>query len=299
MRTILLKGLFYAIYILAATAFFLYYLFPSLSIQNHITYQLNKDANGVITAISKTTPAFPPAILLHEINVSWTDHQLFGIKKLKITPALTSFFQTGIFFKFQGRAYQGRISGTGHWHIQPEPENQSTEKKPPVPNTLEAELAGIRISALPAVKGFTHANLSGMLGGKISIMRQGSDNKANLRLIFSDGQIEPVIPFFEPVPIIYKTITIDLAAKNQVIQLLQCTLKSPQFDGVGSGTIRLNKTLDQSALDISGTLKIYHRFLAQLQKKIPEGLLPKKMFDKNGFSFQIKGTFKTPDFRIL
>ena len=97
------KWLLYSIYILVATVFFIYYLFPSDKVKNYIASGFNGLNSNVNISIDHVRPAFPPGLKLYKVNFYHMDNTLLETEQIKVVPNLLSLFRSkGIFFLKEG-----------------------------------------------------------------------------------------------------------------------------------------------------------------------------------------------------
>ena len=273
------KWLAYFLFILAVTAFFIYYLFPSDKIKSYITVQFNKTYPGITIALDHVTPAFPPGLRLYNVNFYHTHDPLFGMEQIKISPALLSLFRSKINFFYKGSAYAGMLEGRGEF----------TKNTPEL--MIDGKLSGIRIEEISAIKDVIGRNISGVLDGNFTYRNEkesGNDLKAEL--IISNGQLELITPLLQLESLAFKKITAELALKNMNLNIKKCIINGDQMDGSISGSITLKNSPGQSYLKLSGTIKPHPLFLEKLGNDLPANLLPKKIFGKNGFHIRIYGT---------
>lgn len=279
------KWLPYFLFIIAVTAFFIYYLFPSDKIKNFITFNLNKTYSGINIAVDHVKPAFPPGLRLYNVNFFHTDNPLFTVEQIKIAPGLLSLFRSKIIFFFKGSAYTGILEGKGEF----------TKNRPEV--MIDGKLSGIQIKEISAIKDFTGRNISGVLDGKFTYRNEkefGDNLKAELAI--SGGQLELVTPLLQMESITFKKITADLVMKNMNLQIKKCIINGDQIDGRISGSVTLKNTPGQSYLKLSGRIKPHPLLIEKLGNDLPANLMSKKIFGKNGVHIRIYGTLDNPRF---
>ena len=279
------KWLPYFLFILAVTAFFIYYLFPSDKVKNLITVNLNKTYPGINIAIDHVKPAFPPGLRLYNVNFYHTHNPLFTVEQIKIGPGLLSLFRSKIIFFFKGSAYTGILEGKGEF----------TKNRPEV--MIDGKLSGIRIKEISAIKDFTGRNISGVLDGKFTYRNEkkfGDNLKAEL--VISDGQLEMEMPLLQMESIPFKKITADLVMKNMNLQIKKCIINGDQMDGRISGSVTLKNTPGQSYLKLSGRIKPHPLLIEKLGNDLPANLLPEKIFGKDGVRIRVYGTIDKPRF---
>jgi len=279
------KWLPYFLFILAVTAFFIYYLFPSDKIKSFITFNLNKTYPGINIAVDHVKPAFPPGLKLYNVNFYHTHDPLFRAEQIKIAPELLSLFRSKIIFFFKGRAYTGTLQGKGEF----------TKNSPEV--MIDGKLYGIRIKEISAIKDFIGRNISGVLDGRFTYRNEKkSGDNLKAELIISDGQLELLTPLFTLESISFKKIKADLTMKNRRLQIKKCIITGDQMDVSISGSVTLKNILGQSYLKLSGRIMPHPLFLEELGNDLPANLLPKKIFGKNGVHIRIYGTLDKPRF---
>ena len=279
------KWLPYFLFILAVTAFFIYYLFPSDKVKNLILANLNKTYPGINIAVDHVKPAFPLGLRLYNVNFYHTHDPLFRMEQIKIAPGLLSLFRSKIIFCFKGSAYTGILEGKGEF----------TKNGPEV--MIDGKLSGVRIKKISAIKDFIGRNISGVLDGNFTYRNQKeSGDNLKAELIISDGQLELLTPLLQLENLPFKKITADLAMKNMNLQIKKCIITGDQMDGSISGSVTLKNTPGQSYLKLSGTIKPHPLFIEDLGNDLPANLLPKKIFGKNGVHIRIYGTLDKPRF---
>ncbi len=277
------KWLLYFLFIIGVTAFFIYYLFPSDKIKNYITVQVNKTYPDITIAVDHVSPAFPPGLRLYNVNFYHTHDPLFRMEQIKIAPGLLSLFRSKINFFFKGSAYTGMLEGRGEF-IKNTPEVM-----------IDGKLSGIRIKEISAIKDVIGRTISGVLDGDFTYRnKKESGNNLKAELIISNGQLELETPLLQLESLAFKKITAELALKNMNLNIKKCILNGEQMDGSISGSVILKNTPGQSYLKLSGTIKPHPLFLEKLGSDLPENLLPKKIFGKNGVHIRIYGTMDNP-----
>ncbi|MGD9082128.1 MAG: type II secretion system protein GspN [Desulfobacterales bacterium] len=279
------KLLPYFLFIIGATAFFIYFLFPSDKIKSFITVHVNKTYPGINIAVDHVKPAFPPGLRLYDVKFYHTHDPLFRMEQIKIAPGLLSLFRSKINFSFKARAYTGTLEGRG----------ELTKNRPEV--MIDGKLSGIRIKEISAVKDVLGRNISGVLDGDFTYRNKNEfGNNLKAELIISNGQIELLTPLLQLESLTFKKITADLAIKNMNLNIKKCRINGDQMDGSISGSIILKNTPGQSYLKLSGTIKPHPLFTEKLGNDLPTNLLPKKIFGKNGIHIRIYGTLDNPRF---
>jgi type II secretion system protein N len=277
------KWLPYFLFILVVTGFFIYYLFPSDKIKSLIIFNLNKTYPDINIAIDHIKPAFPPGLMLYNVNFYHTHYPLFTVKQIKIAPRFLSLFRSKIIFFFKGRAYTGIFEGKGEF----------TKNRPEV--MIDGKLSGIRIKEITTIKDVMGRNMSGVLNGKFTYRNKkeyGDNIKAEL--VISDGQLDLAEPLLQMESIPFKKITADLVMKNMNLQIKKCIINGDQIDGRISGSVTFKNIPGQSYLKLSGRIQPRPLLIKKLGNDLSENLLSKKIFGKNGMHIRVYGTLDNP-----
>ncbi len=281
------KWLLYSIYVLAATVFFIYYLFPSDKVKNYVTSGFNNLNSDINIRIDHVSPAFPPGLKLYKVSFYNTDNTLIETEQIKIVPNLLSLFRSKIIFFFKGGAYKGVLVGKGEF-IKNKPENNVV---------IEGKFSNINIKEIPAVKPFIGRNLTGMLEGNFTYHNGGKlGGISEVRFIISGGDVELLTPVFKQKSIYFSKIEADMTMENKRVKVKRCIINASPMDGNVSGLINLREPFGQSYLRLLGVIKPNQEFLAELGKDFPTNLLPKEIFNKKVVRIRIYGTLDEPRF---
>jgi len=283
------KWLLYFLFVLTLTASFIYYLFPSDQVKNFINFNLNNTYPDIRLTIDHIKPAFPPGVRLDNVNLYQMDNFLLNADQIKIIPDFLSLFGSKILFFFKASTCTGILEGKGEV-----PRSMPVDKV-----KVDARFSDIQISKMPAVHRFSNRKISGVLDGNFTYsIEKNSGEDLRAKLILSDCEIELLSPFLALEFVTFNTIEADLAITNQKLQFKRCSLKGSQMDGSIGGSVMLKKPMGKSVLNLAGTVRPHRLFLTQLEKDFPKNMLPKIIFNKNGFPIKFHGTLDQPSFSL-
>jgi len=283
------KGCLYTLYIIGATIFFIYYLFPLDAAQKYLSYNLRKTNPDFNINIDHIKPAFPLGLRLHKVNLYHLRNDVLDAKQIKIVPGLLSLFGSKINFSFKIKAYKGIVGGKGEF----------AKSKSPQKVVINAKLSDIHVQEIFAVQNLAGRTISGMLDGKIKYTfdtRHGG--KLNAELTLSDCDIELLTPVFSLDNVSFAKIEADVDMQNHQLQVKQCIIKGDQLDGAISGSVTFKNPVGKSVLNLSGTIKPHQLLLAKLKKDLPANFLPKKISAESGFPVRFTGTIDKPGFSL-
>ncbi|MBU0767844.1 MAG: type II secretion system protein GspN [Proteobacteria bacterium] len=280
------KGLFYTAYIFTATIFFLYYLFPTDAVKTYISANLLEIHPALNIAVDRITPAFPNGLQLQGINLFFTDDIFLNAEKIHMTPGLLSLLSPTIRFYFKGNAYAGTLEGQGEY----------SKNLPDRRIKIETELSGIQIKKISFIPGLTGRTISGILDGSIQYNRSKiSAGNLSARISLSDCGITLPMPLLSLTNLSFSRIDADIVLNGRKLEVKKCSLKGIQMDGTLSGSVYLNRPVEKSVIDISGTIKPHSVLLGGLKKIPPTN---NNLLNKNGFSVRLNGTLDHPGFVI-
>lgn len=277
------KGFLYAAYILVATIFFTYYLFPSDAAKKYISENLTATHPELNITIDRVTPAFPPGLRLQSINFYHRDALLLKAEQIKIFPGYLSLFSPAIDFVFKGRAYAGLLEGRGN----------ITKNRAARQIMTGARFSGIQIEKIAALQDLAGLKISGLLEGKAEYnFSQKSSGNLSAELALSDCEIGLTAPLLNLDTFSFSKIEAEVALNNQQLRIKKCIIKGSQMDGTFTGSVILKNPANKSVLNISGTVTPRPLLFSKLGSLLPGN---KKMSGKKGFSVKLGGTLGQPD----
>ena len=282
------KTLSYIAYIAGITVFFLYYLFPSDTVKDYVTYRLSRINPEIDISIDRVSPVMPPGIKLHNVGISGGNRALFDFKSVKITPGLLSFLSSTKTARFRGRVNAGSVQG---WVEIDNGNNQRTER-------IEGTISDVPVQGIPALKHLTPHKISGNLSGDFRIVRTGSNGSMTGQLTLSECRIIFNQPVIGQPSLGFKNVAADLVLKKDNLVIKNCRARGNDLDADISGTIVLSRNSRRNALNLNGSVTPHHSFLAKIENSIPAGLLRQKFAGNEVISFSIGGTVESPDFRL-
>ena len=267
---------------------FLYYLFPSDAVRDYVVYKITRGNPGVSVTIKRVSPVLPPGIKLHDIGIAHRNRALVDLDSVKITPGMLSFFSSKKTARFKGRVNGGTVNG---WAEVDNRNNQHAEK-------IEGTISGTQVQRIPALKHLGAYKISGNLGGDFIIGYTGSRRSMTAKLILSDCRIDFDQPIIGQSSLSFKNINADLVLNKGTWVIKKFSARGNQLNADISGTIDLNRSGGENALNLTGSVTPHHGFLAKIGNSLPVNLLQQKKAGKTTISFIIGGTLEAPDFRL-
>jgi type II secretion system protein N len=279
----------YLLFALIFTVALLFYCFPSDAVQDYFRAMGLRANPRLALSADRIEPSILVGLKFMKTKVALEDtpdRVILTAERVLIKPQLLSLLLGKSKFSFHCAAYRGDASGSVLF------------TKDPKMGFIDTEMAltNIHVGDYPYLSHLIGRPLEGTLGGTISysghnLMSDGS-GKANLRL--SDGKVNFVQPFLTLESIDFREMEIDAVFEKQKINVTRLELKGEQLQGTLSGTITIKEQLDQSSLDLKGTIEPF----AALFKSNPEiqatVAVLKQRLDQGTLSFVIHGTVKEP-----
>ena len=275
-----------AVYIIFIAALFLYYLFPSEAVKAYLSYRLSMAAPGIKVKIERVTPTFPPGLTLHQVGFFHREAEMGSLESINVRPDILSLFRAGAAWSFKGKAYAGELSGKADIAA-----NSAVQQ-----TTVDTTLTAIQIKGIPAIQQLTENKLSGILNGKIDYTSRTPNPILSGNFMLLDCRVDLAAPIFNQGFLTFRDVKADLVLNNQELTIKQCSLEGNEINASISGSVDLSARSGKQALNLVGTIKPHHVFLAKIEKDLPVEFLKGSKAGDNGFSFKINGTLDVPEF---
>ena len=275
----------WAIYIICAALFFLYYLFPSDAVKEYLADQIRKTHPNLTVKISRLKPAFPSGLKLYEVSVNHLGRTIAGLENLKISTDILSLFLAKTHLSFKGNGYGGILKGRV----------DIIKKSSGREVMIDADLSGIQVDQLEALSAVTTHRISGNLDGTLEFKANVTRQVLSGDLTLTDGQIEFSPPVLNQNVITFNTIEAELMLDGRSLTINRCQLEGNQLDADVAGSIKFSGRSARKILNLSGTVKPHAALLAKLGKNVRQ-LLEGSQLGNQGFPFKIKGPMDSPQY---
>ena len=283
------KSLLYTAYIIGITIFFLWFLFPSDTLKAYLTYRLTQGNSDVTVTIGRIKPILPPGITLQDVGIARQGMTVIKLASLRVMPELLTLFSDRISLNLKGRGYQGNLNG----HVELEGGSQKNGLK------IDGNVAGIQLQQISILKQLSDHDISGSLNGTFAYTDSKPNPSLSGNLSLSNCRIILAAPVFSQKSFDFKDIKADLTLQNNMLVIKKLNAKGNQLDLDLAGNVALNAT-DPAAnnLNLTGTVKPHHVFLAKIENEIPTNLLRSKKGGMSAISFRVDGTLDEPGFSL-
>lgn len=276
----------YLLFALLATGLFLYLLFPDQAVKGYMDSRLAAIDPSLTLVAETIRPAMPPGLKMTGVDLKRESRRLAHFDVARISPDLTTLLKEKKQAQFQARLAEGTIRGRATL----EGIGASGRLQ------LEADLSDIRLEQLDAVRDISRFTLSGSLGGRLTHdgspapmgVTNGMLTATNLRIALKSA-------LFGITELVLGQTEADFSVGGQILKLKALTFNGPMLEGKITGTIELRQPVEQSRLNLTGTVKPRPELLAQVQETIPEGIVNTRTLATRGLTFRVRGSVDSPD----
>lgn len=275
----------WAVYVLGAALVFLYVLFPSELLKEYLANRIHQAHPNLTVEIGRLKPGFPPALRLYDVSVFHSGWSIADLEHLKISPNMISLFLETTHISFKGNGYGGNFKG-----------GMEIIKKNDDPEmVIDADLAGIQVDRLEALRAFTTHRLSGTLEGTLTVTNQMPRQALTGDLVLTDGKIELSPPLLAQKELTFDSIEARLMFNGHSLTIEHCELIGNQLDGEVAGSIRFSNHSSSKILDLTGNVRPHAELVARLGNQVPK-LLQNKNLQTRGVPFKIEGPMESPTY---
>jgi type II secretion system protein N len=242
--------LWFIIYGIAVTVLFLYILFPSDIVKSRLESEL-RSPDFTLNIVS-VRPSLPLGIKLLNPVISYpaSKDALFAAETLDIQPNWLSFFRKRMYIGLSGKAYGGNFDGRIGL-------NSQNKSFPPPEGKINFE--NLDLSRYGFLKMQMGRDITGKARGNINY-----DNATNnyqtlngaVELFLTKGSYSLAEPFLGLNRIEYERGEIKAKLNNGSLIIEKLEIISPQINCSLKGEINLAQALEQSRLNLTGTLEI-------------------------------------------
>ncbi len=243
------KWFLYSIYAVALATFFVYYLFPTERLKTFIVMQVSRINPALRVTVAKAGLMLPPGVRLERVQVDHDNDPLMFADDLAILPHLKTLLSDRKRYSFRMKTYEGEVTGTA--------EIDGTRQV-----TIDAVVAGLKLSGLPFLKGLSANHIEGILDGKFAyVAASGKPEALNINLDINNMAVTLGTPFFTLDQVSFDKVHAEAVLRNQHLEITRVALTGEQVEGNLAGSVALNTDLMQSVVNLNGTVMPQKRFL--------------------------------------
>jgi len=285
----LMKIFLYFIYIVSATGFFLYLLFPAAAVERHMAFWVERHNPGIRLLLFRLQPKFPPGFLIDSSQFLFHNVPLIRADTIQIVPQLDSLFRPLKGIAFQGNTSGGRFNGTIGF----------AKSDPALPIQVDAGLTGVRIEKIPLIQSLNIGGLSGLCDGRIQ-SGAGSSVTARLKISECNGKFLSSIPGADSIlgteTLPFKRVTSTLDYLNGELKIREALFEGPRINGSVWGVVIIKVPFGKSLLKLAGKISTGRAPATGIVDQAPVQLLSDKIPSVVDVEFRVEGTLENPVF---
>ena len=277
----------YLAYAALAAVIFLYLLFPDQAVKAYMNLRLAAvDPDLSITAAS-IRPTLPPALKMTAVDLRRSGARLLHMDDARLMPNLMSLFKDDRQLRFTADAAGGTITGRAVLS------GAAAQAK----MQMEADLAGIRLERVDALKNLSRFSLTGVLRGHLmsSGGGRGAAETGSGLLTVAGLTVALKAPVFGIREVVTEQTDMDFTLGGQALRIRSLTFNGPMVEGRISGAIQLRQPFEQSRLNLSGNAKPQPELFARLQGTLPQDGVNLRTLGTRGLNFRIQGSIDKPE----
>ncbi len=276
-----------ALFFTGITFFFIYYLFPSNYVKNIILNNISQINPEIEITISKVKPVFPPGLRFEKVDVINNENNLINADFIYIYPAYLSLFSSKTSVNFKCIAYNGKIHG----------KINIEKNKNNIHITASAKTNNIDLSKIPQINRLDKIKISGILNGPVDYeLNTKKKEKALFTLTLSESKIIFSNPVYSLHEIEFKTVDAKFSIQGRDVNINKCEFSGPYMDGNFSGKLYIKNSVEQSRINISGTIQPHDKIIDSIKKVFPVIDMLKKNSIAIKLPFKINGVVADPKF---
>jgi len=235
---------FHTLYILAATVFFSWILFPSDTVSRFVENLLRERAPEMNVSIEKTGLSFPPGLTFSSVSLARENQSMLRADQNRILPKLTSLLKQTRRVYFDGEICAGRLEGKA---------DITGVEKPDL--VFDARVDALNIGEIDAVRNLPGYTLSGLLTGNISGNRTQKAQNGKTSFQISNLDLGLKTPLFNITGFQFTRVDAEMEMGKNTIKINKCIGNGPQIALNLTGSILLRQPVEKSTLNLKGTLK--------------------------------------------
>ena len=243
------KWFLYSIYAVALATFFVYYLFPTERLKTFIVMQVGRINPALRVTIANAGLMLPPGVRLQRVQVDHDNAPLLFADDLAILPHLKTLFSDRKLYSFKMKTYEGDVTGTA--------EIDGSGQV-----TIDAVVAGLRLSGIPFLKRLSANHIEGILDGKFAyVAASGKPQALTINLDINSMAFRLGTPLLTLDQVRFDKVLFDAVLRNQRLEITRVALTGDQIEGNLSGSASLNTDLMHSIVNLNGTVMPQEQFL--------------------------------------
>jgi type II secretion system protein N len=270
-----------AAYLVLATVVFLVLGFPSEALRAYATRRLSAALPGLGVTVGDVRLSLPAGIALKSVRIAHADRPLAVVDELTLQPELLTLLQANTVYRFEGSVGGGAVDG-----------RMEVDASGTAPKTrMTAQIAGVQLQQLPALRDVYGSRLSGRMDGTIALTDAGL---LSGKLSAGELLIELPMPVLAQTRFAFRSAEADIALQNRNLLVRNGRLRGAELDAEVSGTISLDPLQAARGVNLVGRVTPHPAFMAKAEGSLPAGLLRRRA----AIPFRVSGPLDAPGFSL-
>lgn len=282
------KLLLYIVFALVSLVFFFYFRFPSEMIKDALSAAIKQSQPNAEVEIGRISPAIPPGLKLETLFLNYAGYPLIRMDQLKITPSLISLFSGGKRYTYRGNIGSGHLNG----HIVTAVEDGREHTQ------LYLTMNRVPLNHVELLNQLELYKPDGEVDATVKYDNLKGGGTVDVHMEISPARIAFDPPIMGMEALDFRQLIAQLVISQRMLQIRNCDAAGDQIDGKISGTIVFGRTVEQSRIMLSLTVKPQPAFIADHRNDMIGGLLATANAQKRGVVFRISGTIGNPRYVI-
>jgi len=258
---------------------FLYFLFPSALIKNHLEKSLAQSLPGYEATIDALHLSFPPALSITGVSIAKEKAPLFSMDYLKVYPDWRSLLALKKTVRFKGKAAGGDLSGKAVF---------TSDKI-----AFSGDISGASLESLVSansslsISGTAHGTFQGDITSGELKNAQGDLSLTSCELVLKE-------PFLDIFTLSFTEIQVEYSIDNKILKILKSDFNGEDLTATLSGSITLESPAERSKLNLELALFPESAFLSRIKDGALSGILSLNASGQNGFNLKVTGSLSSP-----
>jgi type II secretion system protein N len=281
------KWFVYLAFLITATVFLIYYLFPSELVKRYIIFKISQINPDLEVSIGDVFPTFPPGLKFDTVSFEYAGNRMLEAEKMRVVPRLATLLRVRKTLLFSLNTYSGSVIG----------KTTIIARRKNGQFDMEAIFSGMQLADIPVIKNQSAFKLSGVLKMEISYQNRpkiGSTMRARMEILDTELQSENL--FLNQGFMAFERIEAYLIMRDRRIDLESCNFTGDQFDGMLSGFGVLKNPVNKSIIELSGRLNPHHPFLSLQDGNLPPAILNALKSETEDIPILIRGSIENLSF---
>ena len=286
--------LWYIIYAVVLTVFFLYVMFPSTALTKYIREQVEKRYPDINISFNKVNLSLLAGIKIRGLKISSRENPgipVFISEKSSVRISIPGWLKGDPRYYFDSKIKGGEISGFV--------EEKNSVNKDRIDASIDIE--NVKLDGNVIIHPVISKRLEGILTGKIKFVGDLPDllrGNAEISLDLADGRFKLVNPVLDINEIGFKKISLSCVLDNRRLSIKDLIMTGGPVNGSATGTVLLSNNLFSSRLGLTGEIEPSPSLFQDMPEAGKAINLIKNGMKDGKLKIEIYGTLEKPLYKL-